>query len=258
MLRRLLLIAVAALSLAGCSGETTSTGTGESVGELMKVDAFFYREAALVPVRVEVPESEGIARAALNGLLGGPPPGYETALPQGIRLADVSIADGVATATFSSSLGAPGRQAQAQIVATLTQFSTIGAATIQIEGEGEIPLQDGAGEVLGRPATTGDYVDLTAEAPIFVAAPRRDSTVTSPVRSHGTANVFEATFQVEIWSGRKLVRTEVITATSGTGTRGTWAKTLRLPSGRVKLVFFEASPKDGSHTNETEVFLNVR
>ena len=111
---------------------------------------------------------------------------------------------------------------------------------------------------LTGPATDADYDDLTAEAPIFVRTPTRDSTVSSPVHAAGTANVFEATIHVEIWSADKLVETKLITATSGSGTRGTWEATLPLPSGDVRLVFFEPSAEDGSHLHPTEVLLHVR
>jgi hypothetical protein len=261
-----LLLGAAVLLLAGCGGDagTTSAGTTTAPGpattgrETTSLQAFFYRDAALVPVTVDVPRTEAVARAALERLLEGPPAGYETALPAGVRLVGVSISDGIATAVFSDALGRPTRTAQGQIVATLAGFPSVRSVRVEVEGRGPVGLADGSGGVLDRPATADDYVDLTAEAPIFVAAPARDSTVSGPVRASGTADVFEATFQVEVWSGKRLVRTEVITATSGTGTRGTWEKTLELPSGPARLLFFEASAEDGSHLHETEVLLNVR
>jgi hypothetical protein len=266
MTRPLVLLTAGALLLAGCGGggETTtpgttaatSTGTTTAAGTIT-VRTFFYRDAALVPVEVEVAQTEAVATAAVERLLEGPPPGYETALPEGVRLSGIEVADGVATATFSASLGAPSRTAQAQIVSTLAQFPTVSSARIAVDGSGPVLLTDGGGRPLDG-ASPEDYVDLTAEAPIFVETPARDSTVSSPVLASGTANVFEATFLVEIWSGDRALRTEVITATSGTGTRGTWEKRLELPSGPVKLRFYEASAKDGSPQNETEVFLTVR
>jgi Immunoglobulin-like domain of bacterial spore germination/Sporulation and spore germination len=151
----------------------------------------------------------------------------------------------------------PPRTAQAQIVATLMQFPSVRGVTIEVDGK-PVPLENGAGEELTRPATDEDYVDLTTDALIFVRAPARDSTVTSPVRAAGTANVFEATFQVEIWSGGKLLDTKTITATSGSGTPGTWQTRLALPPGEARLVFYDASAKDGTPLHETEVLLHVR
>ena len=137
------------------------------------------------------------------------------------------------------------------------QFPTVRGVVVQVDGK-PVPLENGAGKELARPATDADFVDLTPEALIFVRTPARDSTVSSPVRAAGTANVFEATFQVAIWSGGKLLDTKTITATSGSGTPGTWATKLALPSGDVRLVFYEASAKDGTPLHQTEVLLHVR
>jgi hypothetical protein len=97
-----------------------------------------------------------------------------------------------------------------------------------------------------------------ALAPIVVRAPAHGARVSSPVRVSGTADVFEATFQLEVRAGGRLVSKRTIHATSGTGTRGTWAVKLRLPSGNVTLVLYEASAKDGSHIHVVRVPLHVR
>jgi germination protein M len=174
-----------------------------------------------------------------------------------VQLDDVAIADGIATARFSGAAGDLPRTAQGQIVSTLAQFPTVRGVRVEVDGSAA-RLQDGAGDDLARPATGADYGDLTPDAFIFVRTPLRGATVSRPVRASGTANVFEATFQVEIWSGGKLVGTKTITATSGSGTRGTWAAVLDLPQGDARLVFFEPSANDGSHLHETEVLLHVR
>lgn len=266
MTRRLSIVAAAAtIALTGCGGggqnnpttEATSTTVTNTEAAETAVRAFFYRDGALEPVTTRVPQTDAVARAALERLLAGPPAGDDTILPEGVTLDGVTVENGLATASFSGALGEPSRTAQAQIVATLMQFPTVHGVSIQVDGK-PVPLQDGAGKVLARPATDADYVDLTRDALIFVRTPLRDSTVSSPVHAEGTANVFEATFQVEIWSGDKLVDTKTITATSGSGTRGTWAATLPLPSGDVRLVFFEPSAADGSHLHPTEVLLHVR
>jgi hypothetical protein len=209
-----------------------------------------------VPVTVVIPPTKQVARAALTELLAGPPGGYQTAIPPGVELDQVTIEDGIATARFSGELGQASRRAQAQIVSTLTQFPSIRAARIEAGGN-EVELEGGGGRALGRPASAGDYGDLTADALIFVRKPARDSTVTSPVTAEGTASVFEATLQVEIWHDRKLVDTKTITASEGAPGRGTWSEVLELPPGDVRLVFFEPSAEDGSHLHETEVLLHV-
>jgi Sporulation and spore germination/Immunoglobulin-like domain of bacterial spore germination len=262
MTRRLALLAAVAVALAGCGGSdstpttATTAATGATTRAQTTVRTFFYRDSALVPVAAGVPETRAVAQAALEQLLAGPPDGYVTTIPAGARLTGVSIADGVATAAFSSELGSSARTAQAQIVSTLMQFPTVHGVKLEVAGK-PVSLQDGSGTDIEGPATGADYVDLTALAPIFVRVPARDSTVSSPVHAAGTADVFEATFVVETWSGGKRVGTKTITATSGSGTRGTWTATLSVPNGDVKLLFYEPSAKDGSPLHETVVLLHV-
>jgi immunoglobulin-like protein involved in spore germination/sporulation and spore germination protein len=259
-------VAIAVL-LAGCGGsgdETTSasgttaasTTTSTTTPGEVTLDTYFFRDAALVPVSAAVPATSTPAHDALEQLLSGAPDGYESSIPGDVTLVGVSIDGGVATARFSKGLGLPPRTAQAQIVSTLMQFPTVRGVAIEVEGEGAVPLQNGAGETVA-PATDAAYVDLTADAPIFVRTPARDSTATSPVHASGTADVFEATFQVEIRADGRRVATKTITATSGSGTRGTWETTLDVPSGDVTLVFYEASARDGSPLHETQVHLRV-
>jgi hypothetical protein len=242
-------LALVSLALAGCggTGSTTETTTATAPAKL-----YFYRDSALVPVTVEIPE--GNSGAALEALLAGPPTGYDTALPKDAKLESVTVADEVATARFSG-MPDPTRSAQAQVIYTLTQFPGVRKAEIEAEG-GPVRLTDGAGKTV-QPAVRADYVDLTPAALIFVEQPKRDSTVVSPVRANGTAVVFEATLAVDIWSGRRLVRTQTITASTGGPQRGTWSATLPVPPGPAKLVFYEPSAADGSHLHTTEVFLQV-
>jgi predicted DsbA family dithiol-disulfide isomerase len=71
-----------------------------------------------------------------------------------------------------------------------------------------------------RSGETGT-VDLLA--PIVIESPLPGDSVTSPIRVTGTANVFEATVSFEIRDAAdKVVMRGFTTATSGTGTRGTF------------------------------------
>ena len=233
---RIAFVVLVAVLLTGCGSKNTApTTTGTTSGPQVALKVYFYRGNALVPVTVHVPETQAVASAAIGALLAGPPAGYQTAIPAGVRLESVAVASGVATAHFSSSVSS--HTAQGQIVYTLTQFPTI----TSVDG-----------------STRADFADLTPDAAIFVAEPKRDSTVSSPVHASGTADVFEATFVAEIWSGGKLLRTQTIQATSGTGTRGTWSVTFDLPPGPARLVFYEPSAENGSHLHTAEVDLTVR
>lgn len=236
-------VAVAAL-LTGCGGKNTaSTTTGETTGPQVALKVYFYRGNALVPVTIHVPGTQAVASAAISALLAGPPAGYETAIPKGGQLDSVAVSNGVATVHFSANLDGLPRTGQGQILYTLTQFPAITSVD---------------GKPLSAPATRDDFADLTPAAAIFVAEPKRDSTVSSPVHASGTADVFEATFVAQIWSGGKLLRTQTLTASSGTGTRGTWSATFDLPPGPARLVFYEPSAENGSHLHTAEVDLTVR
>ena len=94
-------------------------------------------------------------------------------------------------------------------------------------------------------------------AAIFVASPARDSTVSNPVTFSGTADVFEGSFVLEVWSGGNRVSQQPITASAGTGTRGSFSEKLSLPAGDVKLVVYEPSAADGSPLHETQLYVHV-
>jgi len=97
-----------------------------------------------------------------------------------------------------------------------------------------------------------------APAPIVVTWPVRGAIVSPHVRVYGSAEDFEAAFQLEVWCRGRRVSATTIHASSGTGTRDRWTAMLRLPHGDVTLVLFEVSPKDGSHIDRTKLPLHVR
>jgi hypothetical protein len=112
----------------------------------------------------------------------------------------------------------------------------------------------GTVEVDGRRYARGDLEDLTPA--ILVESPLPFQVVSAPLRVTGTANTFEATFEYELLdpSGKVLAK-NFVTATSGTGTRGTFEFTIRFegPNGIGKLAVFERSAKDGSRTKEVHI-----
>jgi hypothetical protein len=257
-----------AVALTGCGGDgdggetttsaaTTSATTTEGNPEAIAFHAYFFRDGILQPVTVTVPFTKAIARAALEQLLAGPRSGFHTAIPRGVELEDVSLDDGVATARFSSKLGKPTRQEQGQIVSTLTQFPSVRAARIEVDGE-TVALQDEDGADLTRPARADDYADLARGAFIVVDKPEEGATVSSPVAASGTAIAFEATIAVDIRLGDEVVDTKTITTSAGAPQRGTWSTKLDVPEGDVTLSFYEPSAEDGSHLHETEVRIHVR
>ena len=134
-------------------------------------------------------------------------------------------------------------EALAQFVYTLTQFDTAGPVEIQ-----------------GRRLTRADFEDQTPA--ILVESPLSFEQVASPVRATGTANTFEANFQYELTdTDGRIVDENFVTATSGTGTRGTFEFTtapFTIPfDGVGSLIVFESSAKDGSRINLVEIPLSM-
>jgi hypothetical protein len=113
-------------------------------------------------------------------------------------------------------------------------------------------------EVNGKSYTRADFEDLTPA--ILVESPLPFATVTSPLRVWGTANTFEATFEYELLDAAgKVVAKHFATATSGSGTRGTYNVTIRFdaPAGAGKLVVYEQSAAEGSRIHQVAVPLTL-
>jgi germination protein M len=86
--------------------------------------------------------------------------------------------------------------------------------------------------------------------------------VSSPITATGTANTFEATFHYELTDTDGLIVDEnFVTATSGSGTRGTFEFTtdeFTVPfDGIGSLIVFERSAEDGSKVNIVEIPLRM-
>lgn len=185
-----------------------------------------------------------VARAALNALLEGPAPeesarGLTSAIPAGTTLEALELdEDGTMLAELSEPLDEAGT---AQVVYTLTQFPTV--RRVRLEGEEHV------------------RADFEEETPaILVESPVPGEDVSSPLRIEGTANTFEATFQVEVVdAGGRVLGQRFVTATSGSGERGTFdaAVTFAAMPGPVTLVTYEVSAEDGSRIHETEMPLQV-
>jgi len=188
------------------------------------------------PVARELPATD-TAAASLDELLDGPSSEEEddleatSAIPSGTEL-EVEVAESVATVSASEDLS---REALAQIVYTLTQFPTVTSV-----------------EVDGKTYTRKSFEDQTPA--ILVESPLPFAEVTSPLSASGTANTFEASFNYEVYDADgNLVGENFVTATSGTGTRGTFEFTTGDFDSISKLVVFEPSAEDGSKTKLVEI-----
>lgn len=230
--------------------------------ETMVIRAYFVLEGdpgveGIVPTLRVVPETAGVARAAMDALLDGDTVLDEyrelaTAIPDGTTLLGISIRDGVATVDLSAEFETGGGSASAmyrlgQVVYTLTQFRTVSAVLFQVEGR-TVTTFGPEGIALDGPLTRRDFEGQLPSN--FVDRPAFGAAAGNPVRITGTSNVFEATFRVALLdaSGAVLVD-EMAMATCGTGCRGSFDVTLRYdvprPQWGTLRVYYD-SARDGS------------
>jgi len=93
--------------------------------------------------------------------------------------------------------------------------------------------------------------------PIVVESPGPGATVKSPLHATGTADTFEATFNYDLLdAGGKVIAHHFETATSGSGTRGTFDFSVAFHVDHAQsgtLVLYEISAANGSRIHEVRV-----
>jgi hypothetical protein len=257
-------LAAVALLAAGCGGTddeagstqppppppppaptTTETETEPEVGAT-DVPVYFVRDGKLGYAQRSVGLTPQIATATLEELLAGPTDAEQDAgltsdIPPGTTIVSIAVEGDEAVVALSNPLD---RLGSLQVVHTLAQLETV--ERVQL-GQEEFTSAD------------------TEEAlpAILVESPAPNATVSSPLTISGTANTFEATFMVELRADGqgKPLYSDFVTATSGSGTRGTFEKQLDFTVDRERpgtLVVYERSAKDGSVVNEVEIPLTIR
>ena len=222
-----LAVAAVVAALAGCGGaKKAETDVSQRV--------YFLRDGRVQPVLRMVPAGTPTI-SALAELSKGPTAAERRVL--GLTNAvngtyEVDPAKGVVKRR-----GAFTRAELAQIVYTITQRN--GATAV----------------VDGHAYTRKDFEDETPI--ILVESPLPFAHATSPLQATGTANTFEATFQYDLRDADgNLLKTHFVTATSGTGTRGTFDFSVSFASTRAgtgKLVVYELSAKDGSRIHQVVI-----
>ena len=222
--------------------ETTSTtsATTTTEPETTALRVYYLLDGKVQPVAREVPKTQAVARAALDELANGPTAsesdlGLTSEVPAGSS--GIAIENRVAKPSGLTGLS---RTGLAQVVYTLTQFPTVDEV-----------------EIDGRTYARHDFEDETPI--ILVESPLPDESVSSPIRATGTANTFEATFEYDVVGpDGKVLATHFVTATSGSGTRGTFDFTTKpfSATGDGALVVYELSAKDGSRIHEVRIPLH--
>jgi germination protein M len=234
----------------------------------VRVTVYFMRGEEIGAASRELEPTEQVGRVALEALLEGPTgaerqAGLSSEIPEGTRLLGLSI-DGEGHAlvdlsqAFESGGGSLSMQARvAQVVFTLTQFPTVEQVTFRLDGR-DVEGIGGEGVAPDR-RSRDDFEDLSPA--ILLESPAVGDRVAGPLRIRGTANTFEATFMVTLadTAGRVLYE-NFVTATSGSGVRGTFDATLSFEldgSEEGTLTVWEESAVDGSRTNVVEVPLEL-
>jgi uncharacterized protein YceK len=244
--KRALLLALAALLLVGCAGDDSAAEETSTVTLPASSNARVYwlLDGKVWPVLREVQASDDPTTAVMDDLVAGPSPQEQeeleltTAIPAQAT-PEVSVENGVATVELDEELST---EARAQVVYTLTQFPTVESV-----------------EIDGQSYTRADFEEQTPS--VLVESPLAFEEVASPLRAEGTANTFEANFAFTITDADgDLLAENFVTATSGTGTRGTFefSESFAADGGdQITLTVFENSAEDGSRMNEVEIPLTV-
>jgi hypothetical protein len=238
------------LGLSGCGGngstttaatETTETTTTTETTpeETTKLRVYFLLNGKVQPVAREVPKTQAVARAALDELVTGlSATESDLGLTSNVSadISAIAIERGVAKPQGLIDLS---RTGLAQIVYTLTQFPTVKQV-----------------EIGGKRYTRKSFEDETPA--ILVESPLPFETVGNPLRAKGTANTFEANFEYEVVEPEgRIVDSHFVTATSGSGQRGTFEFMSRpyeiSREGLGALIVLERSAKDGSRIHLVEI-----
>jgi len=243
---------VVALLVAGCGGTDNTASSGESPppvtttvtrsvpvpeakapanAEPLTLHLYYLApDGKLVATTRSVEPTETPGAATLRALADAPD-GMTTEVPSDLKL---TIDNGRATVS-GAELNPP---ALAQVVYALTTFPTVDS-------------------VNGK-----TRADVEAFVPqILVEQPTPDETVTSPLHVTGNANTFEATFNYDLLDeGGKSLAKDFVTATSGSGTRGTFDVSIPFTvdsaqDGRLRV--FELSAEDGSVVHERVIPLRL-
>jgi hypothetical protein len=229
----------------GASRTTTQAPTASVPSEAPAIiTLYFLRDGKVAPAPRSVVVGPAAAAVAIRELFEGPAAedeGLETAIPESTAPGAIEIAGD--TVIIGPTPEPTDPAARAQIVYTLTALPTVKRVSF------------GGATGVGRRA----FENQTP--PVLVESPLPGESVEPGFEVTGTANTFEATFNYELKdSSGKVLSKDFVTATSGSGTRGTFRFTVSYEIDEPQdgtLVVFELSAEDGSRIHEYEIPLQL-
>jgi germination protein M len=245
-----------------------STGsTTTEAPNTMTYQVWFTRDEGLYVVTRTENANPQVGTAALEALLDAPAPaeqasGIGSQVPTGTQLLGLSVDNGIATVDLTSEFESGGGSASmnmriAQVVYTLTQFSTVKGVLFELDGQ-PVDVLGGEGVIVDHPVTRKDYRSMLPA--ILVKSPGIGERVPNPVTVSGSANVFEANVTVEVVDAKgDVVGSEFTTATCGTGCRGTFSVIVpyHVTSGQRGLIIVHDDDAAGTGTPPHEVRIPV-
>ncbi|HLX35702.1 MAG TPA: Gmad2 immunoglobulin-like domain-containing protein [Candidatus Limnocylindrales bacterium] len=258
-------------SIAAPSAEPTPIRTvagspegSSGTGAMTTVRAYFYLgsftgDSGLVPVLRSVPKTASIGTAAMLQLLLGPNatelgarPAMYTSISASARFLGLSVSNGVAIVDLSKEFETANDNATldqriAQVVYTLTQFPTVTSVAFELDGQ---PAPADFQSSYTRAGTVGQLASIAVDGPAWGGVLRNGGSVT------GTANVFEATFRLEILdaAGQSLSNNAVM-ASCGTGCWGSFDAVVEFTIATPQwgaLRVYDLSAKDGSREHQVD------
>ena len=227
-MRRLVVFGVVPALVAGCGGTKTTTVTVTRTETVTRTVT-----TTVTPTAVRLYFMRGDKLGAVARQV--------TSTARSALLAELNDGPSEEEKRLGFAAGQVDEERTAQIVYTLSQFD---------------PAKPVA--LAGKRYKRGDFEELTPA--ILVETPLPFDAVSAPMRLTGTANTFEATFEYDVLDpAGKVLSHDFVTATSGSGTRGTFDVRVpfEAPNGIAKLVVYERSAADGSKTHVVEIPLSL-
>jgi Sporulation and spore germination/Immunoglobulin-like domain of bacterial spore germination len=216
------------------SSSSTSVTVPGTVPSRMRLEVWLERSGRLWPVVRSVRLTPAVVGAAVSGLLAGPTradaaDGVRSAVPTGTQLLGISLHGGVATVDVTSEFDAGNaareRLSLAQLVYSVTQFPTVHALRLHLNGQPVTAFADGL--VLPDPIDRTSMGFAGLVSPITVTNLRPGASVQAPFTVSGIADVFEAALSYRLLdaAGHEL-SAGASAASCGTGCAGTFAFTI--------------------------------